>query len=338
MTSRILVLVIASDSPAHYVEMQAVWRESVKRQCVNRFDIWFVKAKPERLWIGDIVNDGPLSDIVEFDREAMTIFVKGEETYIPGILNKTIEAIRACHLTADIRACHLTADMGALGGLFDYIWRTNLSSVLDFQGLLDYVDSSSLRSCGESRCSYDGESLRSYDGESLRSYDGESLRSYDGESLRSCGESRCSYDGESLRSYDGESLRSYDGESLRSYDGESLRSYDGESLRSYAGYIGTSVDGYNFASGAGFLMSQNVVDYLIDNERLLMRDVIDDVAIGKLLEPRFGLVHIDRCWVDGSLINCSSNIFHFRCETYKHERTIEFMNCALNYICERRSK
>jgi len=275
MTSRILVLVIASDSPAHYVEMQAVWRESVKRQCVNRFDIWFVKAKPERLWIGDIVNDGPLSDIVEFDREAMTIFVKGEETYIPGILNKTIEAIRACHLTADIRACHLTADMGALGGLFDYIWRTNLSSVLDFQGLLDYVDSSSLRSCGESRCSYDG---------------------------------------------------------------ESLRSYDGESLRSYAGYIGTSVDGYNFASGAGFLMSQNVVDYLIDNERLLMRDVIDDVAIGKLLEPRFGLVHIDRCWVDGSLINCSSNIFHFRCETYKHERTIEFMNCALNYICERRSK
>ena len=237
MTSRILVLVIASDFPAHYVEMQTVWRESVKRQCsqrfactthienAQRFDVWFVKAKPERLWIGDIVNDGPLSDIVEFDREAMTIFVKGEETYIPGILNKTIEAIRACHLTADIRACRDRA------------------------------------------------------------------------------------------------------------------------LSSYAGYIGTSVDGYKFASGAGFLMSRNVVDYLIDNERLLMRDVIDDVAIGKLLEPRFGLVHIDRCWVDNgsfvddsSHINCSSNIFHFRCETYKHERTVEFMNAALQYICERRSK
>ena len=288
MTSRILVLVIASDFPAHYVEMQAVWRESVKRQCAQRFacttrienaqrfDVWFVKAKPERLWIGDIVNDGPLSDIVEFDREAMTIFVKGEETYIPGILNKTIEAIRACRF----------ADIRALGGSFDYIWRTNLSSVLDYQGLLDYVD--------KMESSYSGEKVES--------------------------------------------------SSLSSYGGESLCSYGGESLCSYAGYIGTSVDGYKFASGAGFLMSRNVVDYLIDNERLLMRDVIDDVAIGKLLEPRFGLVHIDRCWVDGSWvdngshINCASNIFHFRCETYKHERTIEFMNAALQYICERRSK
>ena len=328
MTSRILVLVIASDFPAHYVEMQTVWRESVKRQCsqrfacttrienAQRFDVWFVKAKPERLWIGDIVNDGPLSDIVEFDREAMTIFVKGEETYIPGILNKTIEAIRACHLTADIRACRF-ADIRAcceraLGGSFDYIWRTNLSSVLDYQGLLDYVD--------KMESSYAG---------------GESLCSYGGESL-------CSYGGESLCSYGGESLCSYGGESLCSYGGGKVES---SSLCSYAGYVGTSVDGYKFASGAGFLMSRVVVDYLVDNERLLMRDVIDDVAIGKLLEPRFGLVHIDRCWVDdgsfvndSSHINCSSNIFHFRCETYKHERTVEFMNAALQYICERRSK
>ena len=285
MTSRILVLVIASDFPAHYVEMQAVWRKNVANN--SRFDVWFVKAKPERLWIGDIVNDWPLSDIVEFDREAMTIFVKGEETYIPGILNKTIEAIRACRFAADIRACRERA----LGGSFDYIWRTNLSSVLDYQGLLDYVD--------KMESSYAG-----------------------GEKVESS--SLCSYDGGKVES-------------------SSLCSYNGESLCSYAGYVGTSVDGYKFASGAGFLMSRNVVDYLIDNERLLMRDVIDDVAIGKLLEPRFGLVHIDRCWVDGSWvdgshINCASNIFHFRCETYKHERTIEFMNAALQYICYRRSK
>jgi len=225
MSSRILVLVIACDSPVHYVEMQKVWRESVKRQVQNmqrfdkqrfgvtngidntqrfgvtngidntqRFQTWFVKAKPEMLWIGDIVNDGPLSNIIEFDNDAMTIFVKGDETYIPGILNKTIEAIRAIGLS------------------FDYIWRTNLSSVLDYQGLLDYVDSCET---------------------------------------------------------------------------------------SYAGYVGTSVDGYQFASGAGFLMSRDVVNYLLNNERLLMRDVIDDVAIGRLLVPMYKLIHIDRCWVNG---------------------------------------
>jgi hypothetical protein len=287
MSSRILVLVIASDLPAHYVEMQNVWRESVKRQMkmfrvtdenrfhnahrfqvtngidnahrfqvtngidnahrfrvtngidnAHRFDTWFIKAKPERLWIGDIANDGPLSDIIEFDNDAMTIYVKGEETYIPGILHKTIEAIRA------------------LGRSFDYIWRTNLSSVLDYQGLLDYVDSCDI---------------------------------------------------------------------------------------SYGGYVGTSVDGYKFASGAGFLMSRCAVDYLIENESLLMMDVIDDVAIGKLLEPRFKLIHIERCWVDdGSCVDghyvFGESVFHFRCETYKHERTVQFMNAALRHICEMRSK
>ncbi len=269
MSSRILVLVIASDSPAHYVEMQNVWRESVKRQMkmfrvtdenrfqvtngidnahrfrvtngidnAHRFDTWFIKAKPERLWIGDIANDGPLSDIIEFDNDAMTIYVKGEETYIPGILHKTIEAIRA------------------LGRSFDYIWRTNLSSVLDYQGLLDYVDSCDI---------------------------------------------------------------------------------------SYGGYVGTSVDGYKFASGAGFLMSRCAVDYLIENESLLMMDVIDDVAIGKLLEPRFKLIHIERCWVDdGSCVDghyvFGESVFHFRCETYKHERTVQFMNAVLRHICEMRSK
>jgi hypothetical protein len=152
---RILVLVIASDSPAHYVEMQQVWIQRCRtteggetsqerdtdvwkmrplgthlskclcqapscKEGARDIDVWFVKAKPERLWVGDIANDGPLSDTVEFDRDTMTIYVKGEETFIPGILNKTVEAIRA------------------IGLEYDFVWRTNLSSVLDFDGLLRY--------------------------------------------------------------------------------------------------------------------------------------------------------------------------------------------------------
>lgn len=312
---RVLVLVIASDSPAHYVEMQKVWIRRCRTtegspdrrctaeggseggsegsvrctssvggeggsgggsvgetslepgsqstyaeriqmdtdvwkmrplgthlsKCLSRrdIDIWFVKAKPERLWVGDIANDGPLSDTVEFDRDAMTIYVKGDETYIPGILNKTVEAIRA------------------IGLEYDFVWRTNLSSVLDFDGLLRYC------------------------------------RGQTSQNLR------CVF---------------------------------------YAGYTGLADVATNkdidsnirFASGSGFLLSREAVQYLIDNEGMLRRDLIDDVAIGALLEPRFGIVHLDRCRIKtgeenvASVVSCG--VFHFRCETFKHERTVEFMN------------
>ena len=334
---RVLVLVIASDSPAHYVEMQKVWVRRVadrqhadwyiaeggvrrctaeggvrrctaeggvrrvasvetslepgsKKLCTNVWkmrplgthlskclcqapscregerdmdvwkmcplgthlskclsrrdiDVWFVKAKPERLWVGDIANDGPLSDTVEFDRDTMTIYVKGEENYIPGILNKTVEAIRA------------------IGLEYDFVWRTNLSSVLDFDGLLRYC-----------RCL---------------------------NPLPLGGGLRCVF---------------------------------------YAGYTGladvtTNKDidsNIRFASGSGFLLSREAVQYLIENDELLRRDLIDDVAIGALLEPRFGIVHLDRCRIKTGEENVShvvsQGVFHFRCETYCHERTVEFMN------------
>jgi len=286
LMTRVLVLVIASDSPAHYVEMQKVWiRRCMTTEgspvrciasvggeggsskgtsqdrdtdvwkmrplgthlskCLSRrdIDVWFVKAKPERLWVGDIANDGPLSDTVEFDRDTMTIYVKGDENYIPGILNKTVEAIRA------------------IGLEYDFVWRTNLSSVLDFDGLLRY--------CRGQNSHSGGGGLRQV---------------------------------------------------------------------FYAGYTGLADVATNkgidsnirFASGSGFLLSREAVQYLIDNEAMLRRDLIDDVAIGALLEPRFGIVHLDRCRIKTGEENVSyvvsHGVFHFRCETYCHERTVEFMN------------
>ena len=232
-------------------------------------DVWFVKAKPARLWVGDIANDGPLSDTVEFDREAMTIYVKGEETYIPGILNKTIEAIRAIGLD------------------YDFVWRTNLSSVLDFDGLIRYCNGV-------------------------------------------------------LRSHD-----VLDGSHDVLYESNKKVLYESNKKVLYAGYIGLApieaeFDSYiRFASGAGFLLSRETVQYLLDNISLLRRDLIDDVAIGALLEPQFGIVHLDRCWIKTGEENIARmvelyaerplghkqlGIFHFRCETYQHERTVEFMN------------
>ena len=367
MISRILVLVIASDSPAHYLEMQKVWTKWTYKQVngAQVFDVWFVKAKPERLWIGDIVNDGPLSDIIEIDNDAMTIFVKGDETYIPGILNKTIEAIRYFDKGALPKGAFPegafpegafpegafpegalpegalpkgalpegafpegasfdgkgalpkgasfdgkgalpkgalpkgtlpegTLPEGALpegalpeGALpkgFDYIWRTNLSSILDFDGLLRYIDS------GVSGCysGYIGEatSVRCTSDTSVRCTSDTSVRCTSDTSVR-CTSDRCTSN--------------------------------------------TSDTCIRFASGSGFLLNRCAIDYLIENEHLLRRDLIDDVAIGALLEPRFGLTHIDRCWVDESLV-FPDNVFHFRCETYQHLRTIEFMNATAKYI------
>ena len=300
---RVLVLVIASDSPVHYVEMQKVWIRRCTAEggvrctssvggeggsskgtsqeqdtdvwkmrplgthlskCLSRrdTDVWFVKAKPERLWVGDIANDGPLSDTVEFDRDTMTIYVKGEENYIPGILNKTVEAIRA------------------IGLEYDFVWRTNLSSVLDFDGLLRYC-----------RC------LNSHplSGSLSGGLSEEGLMSHP----QNGGQLRCVF---------------------------------------YAGYTGLADVATNkdidsnirFASGSGFLLSREAVQYLIENDGLLRRDLIDDVAIGALLEPRFGIVHLDRCRIKTGEENVShvvsQGVFHFRCETYCHERTVEFMN------------
>jgi hypothetical protein len=97
-----------------------------------------------------------------------------------------------------------------------------------------------------------------------------------------------------------------------------------------------------FASGSGFLLAREAVEYLLDKVKptaynesssvtsLLKRDLIDDVAIGALLEPQFGIVHLDRCRIKTGDENISRmvelGIFHFRCETYQHERTVEFMN------------
>lgn len=264
---RVLVLVIVSfDKPVYY-DMLKVWRERCLTNPPISCDVWFVQCKPESEWIGDIVNDlrersiqqslrlkNPplcgesqslsLEDRFELDRENKTLFVRGDECLIPGILHKTVEAL---------------SYFLSLTPTYDYVWRTNLSSVLDFAGLQQYL--SSLDKGGGF----------------------------------------------------------------------------------YGGYIGKAASGATesghldpifFASGAGFLMSRDVALYLVENKSLLRWDLIDDVAIGALLEPRFGIVPIDRCWVQtGSEdLSVTKGVFHFRCESYQHLRTVEFMRYVSKFV------
>ena len=275
---KVLVLVIVSfDKPVYY-DMLAVWKKRINYQslteksntdgCIN--DVWFIHCKPDKEWVGDIVNDlrdehsdnsskHSLKNRFELDRENKTLYVRGDECLIPGILHKTVEALSFfLHHWSFTNSCINDNNVkeGSKGNYVPFIWRTNLSSVLDFAGLERYLGKIS-----STKALYSG----------------------------------------------------YVG--LGSLNNGSKVNPD--SLSTF------------FASGAGFLMSRDVALYLVENKEFLRWDLIDDVAIGALLEPKFGIVPLDRCWVQTGSEDISAlvanGIFHFRCESYQHLRTVEFM-------------
>jgi hypothetical protein len=285
---KILVLVIVSfDKPVYY-DMLRLWRERILN---NRFDsvdgcvtdrcvldVWFIQCKSDAEWIGDIVNDlrersslraqpdgcknppfldelhsqsqslgsqslgsQSLCDRFELDIANKTLFIRGDECLIPGILHKTVEAL----------SYFLRERSSLIIPPYNFVWRTNLSSVLDFEGLQRYLGTINLSGF-------------------------------------------------------------------------------------YGGYVGKTVGkalseatlckDIWFASGAGFLMSRDVAEYLVLNKDSLRWDLIDDVAIGALLEPRYGIVPIERCWIQsGEEMVGGNGVFHYRCESYQHLRTVEFM-------------
>ena len=283
---KVLVLVIASfDKPVYY-DMFGIWKKRINELtdgCMTdgcMTDVWFIQCKSDKEWIGDIVNDieersspmtpplsgqsqsqsvsdfeslgsaslgsaslgsaslgsASLKERFELDILNKTLFVRGDECLIPGILHKTVEAIS---FFLSYEKCEGVKE-GFKGNVVPFIWRTNLSSVLDFHGLERYLGTI----CSKGF---------------------------------------------------------------------------------YGGYIGKVSDIF-FASGAGFLMSRDVAEYLVLNKGELRYDLIDDVAIGALLEPRFGIVPIDRCWIQtGDEDILAKGVFHFRCESYQHLRTVEFM-------------
>ncbi len=227
---RILVLVIASHNKPEYLQMEQLWllsgsaHSGTIKPHIN-CDVWLVHSKPVREWVGDLVNDSWINpENIEVDIGRRTIYVKQDECLIPGILAKTVKAL----------------EWSRNKDHYDYVWRTNLSSVLDFDGLYQYCLTIS------------------------------------------------------------------------------------KNTGFYGGYIGNYGDG-RFASGAGFLMSRDVVEYLLENQSLLRWDLIDDVAIGLLLEPVFGLVHIERQWIQSLDEPVNSNVFHYRCESYMHMNTVAYM-------------
>ena len=107
---KIIILIIADDTKEYYVQMQNNWRKYMNTH--PDIKSYFIKFSLNI--IDDVIID-------ELDK---TIWIKGMESYIPGILDKTIKSMKFL--------VENNFD-------FDYIFRTNLSSVVHLSKLYNYL-------------------------------------------------------------------------------------------------------------------------------------------------------------------------------------------------------
>jgi hypothetical protein len=104
---KIILLIIASENEHKYYEMKEFWKTYMNIH--PNIQSYFLYNKPD---ISENV-------VIEGD----TMYIRDYETYIPGILNKTIRAFEYCAKNFE----------------FDYIYRTNLSSFVDFSKAYEYL-------------------------------------------------------------------------------------------------------------------------------------------------------------------------------------------------------
>jgi len=105
---KIVILIIAHDNPYEYVEMQNNWRKYMHSH--GEIKSYFIKGKK---------YDGQQEKIIV---ENDTLYINTDENFIPGILKKTIIAFKWAKKYLD----------------FKYIFRTNLSSVVDLSKLYNF--------------------------------------------------------------------------------------------------------------------------------------------------------------------------------------------------------
>lgn len=106
---KILVLVIASDQLPIWHELQNVWRTYMHLD-PDHVEVYFIKRDPDLSTSCEIKGD--------------VIWSKGEENFIPGILDKTIISMEA---------------MLPRLSEFDYVIRTNISSFYYFPRLFEFL-------------------------------------------------------------------------------------------------------------------------------------------------------------------------------------------------------
>ena len=116
---KIIILIISSGNHNEYKQMHAIWEKYMNTH--KNIIAFFIE------------NDESLNQEVVIDKDKNTIYCKGTESYVPGILNKTIKSINYCLQNFD----------------FDYIYRTNLSSVLNLDKLYSYLQNNTVDYAGQ---------------------------------------------------------------------------------------------------------------------------------------------------------------------------------------------
>jgi hypothetical protein len=106
----IIILIIASDCSDKYIEMQNIWRRYMNNH--KNIKTFFIKS----------INNLDKNILIDYDQNI--IYIKNIETFIPGILDKTIKSIDFCINNFE----------------FDYIYRTNLSSFLDLNKMYNFFN------------------------------------------------------------------------------------------------------------------------------------------------------------------------------------------------------
>lgn len=114
---KVLVLIIASDGTKAHVELQKIWKAYMHTD-PKHFEVYFIRGNPNLA--------------VPYEINGDDFFLKCEESYVPGILEKTILSMEA--MLPRLKK-------------FDYILRTNLSSFYVFPKLLDFIQTLPREKC-----------------------------------------------------------------------------------------------------------------------------------------------------------------------------------------------
>jgi hypothetical protein len=147
---KIIVLIISSNNTNEYKNMHKIWEKYMNNHPnIKSFFIENNKFLENEV----ILNNGVFHKLqtrenpkdfphqvdplpgraLQGSAEKNTIYCKGNENYIPGILNKTIKSINYCINNFD----------------FDYIYRTNLSTVLNLDKLYEYTQNNKVNYAGK---------------------------------------------------------------------------------------------------------------------------------------------------------------------------------------------
>jgi hypothetical protein len=105
----IIIFIIATDNIPQYIEMQKIWKKYMNNH--PNIKSYFIKNKID------------LEESILLNENENTIYTRDNESFIPGILNKTMKSIKYCLNNFN----------------FDYIYRTNLSSLVDLNKLYEYI-------------------------------------------------------------------------------------------------------------------------------------------------------------------------------------------------------